>query len=107
MPPTTTPDRAARSAGGATVGSPSGGPATGSTAPGEGLAASQGCTGGPADSGTGRIAWSQLRNPILSYPTVGIRDPSIRLVRGQWHLFFTSVVGTGVFSKGVFHGPTG
>ena len=45
------------------------------------------------DSGTGRIAWRQLRNPILSYPTAGIRDPSIRLVHGRWHLFFTSVVG--------------
>jgi hypothetical protein len=37
--------------------------------------------------------WNQLRNPILSYPTSGVRDPDIRLLRGQWHLFFTRVVG--------------
>jgi hypothetical protein len=57
------------------------------------LAASQGCLGSAPETGTGRIAWSQLRNPILSYPTSGIRDPSIRLVQGQWHLFFTAVTG--------------
>ena len=61
----------------------------------EGLAASQGCAGGTSERGPGRIAWNQLRNPILSYPGVGIRDPSIRLFNGRWHLFFTSVVGTG------------
>jgi len=77
------------------VGSSSAGGNSGTSGPGEDLAASQGCVGGPnpSDSGTGRIAWRQLHNPILSFPTVGIRDPSIRLVGGQWHLFFTTVVG--------------
>ncbi|HSS11476.1 MAG TPA: hypothetical protein VLL25_16445, partial [Acidimicrobiales bacterium] len=61
----------------------------------EGLATSQGCLGGASGSGTGHIAWDELHNPILSYSDTGIRDPSLRLVAGTWHLFFTSVVGNG------------
>jgi hypothetical protein len=50
--------------------------------------------GGIADSGHGQIAWSELRNPILSYANAGIRDPAVRLVHGEWRLFITSVVGS-------------
>ena len=39
------------------------------------------------------IPWSQLRNPILSYPGSGAKDVGVRLVDGTWHLFFSSVTG--------------
>ena len=65
----------------------------GAAFPQDKLAISQGCIGGRSDSGKGQIAWGQLRNPILSYPTRGIRDPSIRLVGGRWRLLFTAVTG--------------
>ena len=56
-------------------------------------ATTQGCLGPPSESAGGRIGWSQLRNPILSYGSSGIRDIGIRMTAGRWHLFFTSVVG--------------
>jgi hypothetical protein len=46
-----------------------------------------------SDSGVGHIAWNALRNPILSYPSTGIRDPAIRLVHGRWRLLSTTVTG--------------
>jgi hypothetical protein len=54
----------------------------------------QGCLGPPAESGHGTIAWDRLRNPILSYDSRGVRDIALRLLHGQWHLLFTSVVGS-------------
>ena len=56
---------------------------------------SQGCWGSADESGSSRTGWSQLRNPILSYPNSGVRDPAIRSLHGRWHLFFTRVVGDG------------
>jgi len=57
--------------------------------------ATQGCFGATADSGKGQIGWDDLRNPILSYPSSAVRDPDVRLVHGQWHLFFTRGIGNG------------
>lgn len=59
-----------------------------------GLAGSQSCLDGPGQA-VGPIAWSRLRNPILSYDNSGVRDIAIRWRNGAWHLFFTSVVGNG------------
>lgn len=55
------------------------------------LAGTQGCMDVPAGNGT--IAWTKLRNPILSYRSRGIRDIAVRLLGGRWRLFFTDVVG--------------
>jgi hypothetical protein len=54
----------------------------------------QSCLGSPSRSGPVRVAWSQLRNPILSYDTAAIRDTAIRAGGGRWHVLFTSDVGT-------------
>ena len=53
----------------------------------------QGCLGPPGETGVVKISWNQLRNPILSYSSSGIRDIGVRARGGQWNLFFTSVVG--------------
>jgi hypothetical protein len=43
------------------------------------------------DAGTGRIAWSTLHNPILSYPQAGTKDEAVHLLHGKWYLLFSSV----------------
>jgi len=63
------------------------------SSPRVGLAVSQGCLGG-ADSGSAQFPWSRLRNPILAYPTLGIRDPAVRLAAGRWHILVTTVTGS-------------
>jgi hypothetical protein len=53
----------------------------------------QGCFGPSGETGLTQIRWNQLRNPILSYGSSGIRDIGLRARGGRWNLFFTSVVG--------------
>jgi hypothetical protein len=55
---------------------------------------SQSCLGSPTESGNARIAWSQLRNPVLSYDSSAVRDIGIRARHGSWHLLYTSAIGT-------------
>jgi hypothetical protein len=37
------------------------------------------------------IPWSQLRNPILSYPGTAAKDVGVRIANGRWHFLFSSV----------------
>ena len=41
-----------------------------------------------ADRGDARVAWKQLKNPILAIDT-STKDQGIRLVDGTWHLFYS------------------
>lgn len=40
-------------------------------------------------SGRPAVAWSHLRNPILSYPTAGAKDQALIWAGGTWHLLFS------------------
>jgi hypothetical protein len=42
-------------------------------------------SGGPV------VDWSHLRNPILSYPTAGVKDEAIVWAQGRWHMLFSYV----------------
>src|SRR5438309_734182 len=55
---------------------------------------SQSCLGSPTESGDATIAWNGLRNPILSYGTSAVRDFTLRVRHGSWHVLYTSVVGS-------------
>jgi hypothetical protein len=36
-----------------------------------------------------RVAWTQLRNPILSEPTAGVKDQALVWANGAWHMLFS------------------
>ncbi len=36
-----------------------------------------------------RVAWSQMSNPILSYPDAGAKDEAIIWAGGEWHMLFS------------------
>ena len=38
---------------------------------------------------TPRVAWSQLHNPILSYPDAGAKDEALIWAGGRWHMIFS------------------
>jgi len=42
---------------------------------------------GPAS----QVAWTQLRNPILSEPDAGVKDQALVWAGGQWHMLFSYV----------------
>ena len=35
------------------------------------------------------VAWTQLHNPILSYPDAGAKDQALIWARGKWHMLFS------------------
>jgi hypothetical protein len=42
-----------------------------------------------ADRGDATIPWEQLRNPILEFDDHMIKDQTLRLIDGEWHLFYS------------------
>jgi hypothetical protein len=47
------------------------------------------------------VAWSQLRNPILSEPSAGVKDQAIVWAAGTWHMFFSYVTEDPSLAGGV------
>lgn len=45
-------------------------------------------------SGRPKVAWAQLRNPVLSYPDAAVKDQAIVWADGRWHLLFSYVTGS-------------
>ena len=71
------------------AGSGSAGAATGAAtvAPGQ----DHSCIVGPPPAS---IDWSALVNPILSYPTVGVKDQALQWSGGQWHMLYSDMTAT-------------
>jgi hypothetical protein len=46
---------------------------------------------GPAGPAGPVVDWSALRNPILSEPSAGVKDPAIVWTGGRWHMVFSEV----------------
>ncbi len=46
-----------------------------------------------------RVAWGQLRNPILSEPNAGVKDQALVWADDEWHMLFSYVTGD-VTTKG-------
>ena len=42
------------------------------------------------------IDWSALRNPILSFPTVGVKDQALQWSGGAWHMLYSDMTETRV-----------
>jgi hypothetical protein len=42
--------------------------------------------------GTPTVAWSSLRNPVLSYPNAAAKDEALVWADGRWHMLFSYVV---------------
>ena len=40
------------------------------------------------------IEWSALRNPILSFPTVGVKDQALQWSGGAWHMLYSDMIET-------------
>ena len=40
------------------------------------------------------IDWSGLANPILSFPTVGVKDQALQWSGGEWHMLFSDMTAT-------------
>jgi hypothetical protein len=40
------------------------------------------------------IDWSALRNPVLSFPTVGVKDQALQWSGGAWHMLYSDMVET-------------
>jgi hypothetical protein len=40
------------------------------------------------------IDWSALANPILSYPTVGVKDQALQWSGGAWHMLYSDMTQT-------------
>ena len=40
------------------------------------------------------IDWSSLRNPILSFPAVGVKDQALQWSGGEWHVLFSDMTAT-------------
>ncbi len=51
----------------------------------------QGCIGPGSTPGSARIAWSELRNPILYLQSSSSKDEAIHLVGTTWHMLFSSI----------------
>lgn len=52
-------------------------------------------------SGTPRVAWSQLRNPVLSYPAAGAKDEALIWAGGRWHMLFSYMTHDPAIAGGV------
>src|ERR1700677_275500 len=39
------------------------------------------------------IDWSALTNPVLSFPTVGVKDQALQWSGGEWHMLYSDVPG--------------
>ena len=37
------------------------------------------------------IDWSALTNPVLSYPTVGVKDQALQWSGGEWHMLYSAM----------------
>ena len=44
-------------------------------------------------SGSPRLTWSNLRNPVLSSSTAGVKDQALIWWDGSWHMLFSYVTG--------------
>jgi len=40
------------------------------------------------------IDWSLLRNPVLSFPTAGVKDQALQWSGGAWHMLYSDMVAT-------------
>ena len=40
------------------------------------------------------IDWSALRNPILSFPKIGVKDQALQWSGGAWHMLYSDMVET-------------
>ena len=40
------------------------------------------------------IDWSALTNPILSFPTVGVKDQALQWSGGEWHMLYSDMTAT-------------
>jgi hypothetical protein len=40
------------------------------------------------------IDWSALQNPILSFPTMGVKDQALQWSGGEWHMLFSDMTET-------------
>jgi hypothetical protein len=47
-----------------------------------------------------QVAWAQLRNPILSEPTAGVKDQALVWSGGLWHMLFSYVTNDGARAGG-------
>jgi hypothetical protein len=72
----------------AAAGSAGAGAATSPVAPGQDHAC---IVGRPPPGG---IDWAALRNPVLSYPTIGVKDQALQWSGGQWHMLFSDMTET-------------
>ena len=52
-------------------------------------------------SGTPRVAWSQLTDPILSEPDAGVKDQALVWAGGRWHMLFSDVTDDARLPGGV------
>ena len=42
-----------------------------------------------AERGSATIPWKRLRNPILEFDDHMVKDQSLRMINGEWHLFYS------------------
>jgi hypothetical protein len=68
--------------------SPGGGPPSTISAQALSEGADHACVVG---AGHPDVAWSALRNPILSFPTAGAKDEALLWASGTWHMLFSYV----------------
>ena len=40
------------------------------------------------------IDWSALRNPILSFPKIGVKDQALQWSGGAWHMLYSDMIET-------------
>jgi hypothetical protein len=53
------------------------------------------------DSGHPAVAWSELRNPIVSEPTAGVKDQALIWSGDRWHMLFSDVTDDARLPGGV------
>lgn len=61
-------------------------------------------TAGTAAAGSDarpRVAWSQLRNPVIGYATRATKDPAIVFAHGRWRALFSSIGADGTWRVGI------
>ena len=42
------------------------------------------------------VDWPALTNPVLSYPTIGVKDQALQWSGGSWHMLFSDMTQTDV-----------
>jgi hypothetical protein len=40
------------------------------------------------------IDWTALHNPVLAYPTIGVKDQALQWLGGSWHMLFSAMTET-------------